>query len=167
MDAAGVLMTIAQIAMALTGFAGLLIAFRFNKRKWRRVEVHAVRFMFKSSVGAFVLALAPLPLIMGGVPGDAFWPPCFVALGCWMLWMVGKAFRDRFRGDLRPRYEIGFWGLSLSGLLIGILQIGAAADSVGLRQPAIYVLGLYWLLAVAIFQLIMQILASLESIDCE
>lgn len=167
MDAAGVLMTVAQIAMALTGFAGLLIAFRFKKERWQRVEVHAVRFMFKSSVGAFVFALAPLPLMMGGVREGAFWPPCLLVLGGWMLWMVANAFRDRFKGDLRPRYEIGYWGLTLSGLAIATLQIAAAFNVSSLQHAANYVLGLYWLLAVATFQLIMQVLASLQSIDSD
>ena len=70
MDAASALMTIAQLAMSLTGFAGLLIVFRLNKDRWERVEVHALRFLFRSSIGAFIAALLPLPMMIAGGERD-------------------------------------------------------------------------------------------------
>ncbi len=167
MDLATALFTIAQVAMTLTGFAGLLIAFRFGKGKWQRVEVYAVHFLLKSSVGAFVFALLPLPMMVGGFDSITFWALCFFALGIWSLLLVFGAFRARFRGDLRPRYELGYWGLTLCGLLIGILEILAAVGTFGLRNPTLYMFGLFWLLAVATFQLVMQVMASLHSMDAD
>lgn len=64
MDFASGLSTIAQLAMTLTSFAGLLIAFRTRRSEWQRVELHAIRFLFKSNVGALVFALAPLPMML-------------------------------------------------------------------------------------------------------
>ena len=165
MNSADWLLTVAQIAMTLTGFASLLAAFRFSKRSWQRVELHAIRFLIKSSVGAFVFALLPLPMIVGGMEAARLWAYCFAALGLWTLIMVVGAFRARYIGDLKPRFELGFWGLTLSGLAIGIVELTAVVDGFSLRQPAIYLIGLYWLLAVAVFQLIMQVMAVLRSID--
>jgi hypothetical protein len=127
------LLTIAQVAMALTGFAGLLIAFRFRKQAWQRVEIHAVRFLLKSSVGAFVFALLPVPMIVGGMNQAWLWGICFAALPLWTLVMVSGAFRARYSGDLRPRYEFGYWGLTLSGLALGAVELVAAVDAFGLR----------------------------------
>jgi hypothetical protein len=166
MDAAGALMTIAQLAVSLTGFAGLLIAFRFGKR-WERVEIYALKFLFRSSIGAFVGGLLPLPMMIAGVMDGRLWSVCFAALGSWMLTMVFLAFRARYSGDLRPRFEFGYWGLTLSGVVAGALQFVAAFDVDGLRQPAIYMVGLYWLLLVATFQLMMQVMYSLGSIDVD
>jgi hypothetical protein len=79
--------------------------------------------------------------------------------------MVAGAFRARYYGELQPRYELGYWGLTLSGLVLGIIELGTAVGEFGLRLSVTYMVGLYWLLAVAIFQLVMQVMATLRSLD--
>lgn len=167
MELAGGLWTIAQLAMTLTGFAGLLIGFRMRRSRWHKVEIFAIRFLFKSSVGALVFALAPLPMMLDETAVPIPWALLFALMGCWNLAMVFGAFRDRRRGDLRPRYELGYWGLTLSGLVVSVVLLAGAAGQLGLQRPSIYMLGLYWLLAVATFQLIMQVFASIGSIDAD
>ena len=166
MDTASALMTIAQLGLSLTGFAGLLMAFRFQDQ-WERVEIYALRFLFRSSIGAFVFALIPVPLLIAGTMTATFWSLCFATLGLWTLTMVVLAFLARYSGRLRPRFAFGYWGLTLSGLASGMLDLGAACNLYDLRQPALYMYGLYWLLVVATFQLMMQVMHSLRTIDAD
>jgi hypothetical protein len=166
MDAASALMNTAQLGVSLTGFAGLLIAFRFG-RSWKRAEIFSLKFLFRSSIGAFILGLLPLPMMLAGVMNGALWSVCFALLGFWTLTLVLFALRARSSGELRPRFKFVYWGLTLSGVATGVLQLVAMLNLYGLRQPAVYMVGLYWLLIVATFQLMMQVMYSLDSIDAD
>ncbi|HVU29456.1 MAG TPA: hypothetical protein VHE36_03565 [Sphingomicrobium sp.] len=167
MNSADWLLDIAQIAMSLTGFSGLLIAFRFGDQRWKRIEVQSLRFLFQSSIGAFVLALIPLPLFVARFEEELIWTICFAALGAWILILSGAALIGRLRGLLNPELEVSYWALTLSGLVMGAMQMAAAIGLFGLQAPAVYMIGLYWLLAVAIIQLMTQVMRSLDSMDSD
>jgi hypothetical protein len=167
MEPAEGLSTVAQVGMSLTGFAGLLIAFRFGQGEWQRVEIFAVRFLFKSSIGACMLALLPLLPMIGDISEAIIWALCMPALGTWVLALAIESLRARLSGVLRPRYPVSYWFLALSGVTIGLLLLLGTFDIFGLRRPVIYMAGLYWLLAVAMLQLMMQVMQSLRSIDVD
>ena len=167
MNAANWLLTIAQIAMSLTGFSGLLIAFRFGDDRWKRIELQSLGFLFRSSIGAFVLALLPLPMFVGGVAEGLVWSISFACTAYWIFHLSGGALVGRLRGELRPELERSYWALTLSGLVAGAVQVAAVVDLFGLRRPAIYMLGLYWLLIVATIQLMTQVMRSLDSLDAD
>lgn len=167
MDAAGLLSMIAQLGMSLTGFAGLLIAFRFRAEKWQRVEIYAVRLLFISSASACGFALLPLPFLDADSGHGQLWNLWLAALGCWILALSTYYLWARFAGALRPRYPRIYWSLVSSALAVGAVLVLAAADVVTMDKPRLYTIGLYWVLAVATLQLMMQVMASLRSADSE
>src|SRR6185369_4412057 len=103
MDPLSALSTIAAIAVTLTGFAGLLTAFRSDDH-WQPVELFAVRYLLLTSVSGCVLALLPLPMSVGGY--DDIWRRCLVILAVWLLFVILWTLGETFRGKARPRRPI-------------------------------------------------------------
>jgi hypothetical protein len=164
MNAAEMLSMVGQLGMSLTGFAGLLIAFRFRTRQWKRVEIYAVRLLLASSTSACAFALIPLPFLDGDSGDRLLWDLCLGALGCWLLALGTHYLWARYCGDLQPRYPRTAWVIASTGLITGLVLLLGALDIISIAKPRLYVFGLYWLLATATLQLIMQVMASLRSV---
>jgi hypothetical protein len=56
------LLTIAQIALALAGFAGIIGAFRQAEREWKPQEIAGLQLMLEHTFAAVLFALLPFPL---------------------------------------------------------------------------------------------------------
>ena len=68
-----ILLTTAELALALGGFGGVVAAFMGNRERWDPMTVVRFRALIMISLGSALLALAPLPLHYGGLDGDALW----------------------------------------------------------------------------------------------
>jgi hypothetical protein len=160
MQPADALATIAELAVALTGFAGLLAAFRAARAEWQLIEVAALRILLISSVGVFVFAVLPFPLLLAEVAGERVWQGCSLALGAFLLTLVALGAYLVVGHGLRPRRFGVFLGLELSGLAVAMVVLLNSLGVLSLDGAAVYCLGLLWLLVTAALQFIVQIFSS-------
>lgn len=161
MNAADALATIAQVAIALTGFTGILTVFR-RQRCWTQLEVIAVKHLLAIGGAASLFALLPMPLLATTLPTSVAWQLCLPALGiCLMIFAVWNQ-RTRVLHRLRPRWPLAYWPLQLLGFVLATLLIAAGFTPI-LRHPALYLVGLLWMILVGLLQFMVQVLKTFPS----
>jgi disulfide bond formation protein DsbB len=166
MDAAGALATISQLAMAVTGFAGLLAAFRSRRRRWLEIEVVALHFLLLASISACLLGLLPLVLETAASEASPAWRFCQLLLGGWLLFLFAWQYQKGWRKGLRPRRPSINAAMWLAGFGLALGNIAASARLIDALTPAvIYLAGLFWLLLGAILQFVVQVVHSLDPAD--
>lgn len=62
MEGEGILATVAQIALALAGFSGVVSVFQSAEPKWRMLDLAATEFILEHAFAAAAMALLPFPL---------------------------------------------------------------------------------------------------------
>lgn len=163
MDAVATLALFAQLAVSLTGFAGLLTAFDAGHDGWTAEEIAALRNLFLNSVGALAFSVAPIPFLVGGVAPQIIWTAASLALALYFAALFLGAVDYVVRQKGRPRNRFIYWGLSAGELpLIALLSL-SAFDIYSLGGPAAFCGGLLWLLAMGTAQFIFQIFWSLKA----
>lgn len=68
-----ILLTTAELALALGGFGSLVATFIGDRERWDPMAVVRFRALIAISLGSALLALAPLPLDLGGLHDDGLW----------------------------------------------------------------------------------------------
>jgi hypothetical protein len=97
MHAAELLVAIAQIAVSLAGFSGLIAALRATTGEWHPRDIWSLSWMLGSSTGALMLALFPLWLALSVAAEDELYRiSCAVAAVA-----LGMFFAVMFVSDLR------------------------------------------------------------------
>ena len=150
------LFILAEVAMTLAGFSGVVIAFRFGgKHPWSPTELRVLWFLLTDSFLVVFFSLLPIPLNLAGWPDDVIWGVFNALLGTWFIVGVVLA----LRGELRDRAMQQLLRVPASTLILYILTpisfaMGvalwlSAVDVVAPRGQAVYVLGLITLLAFA------------------
>jgi hypothetical protein len=91
MEPLAALSTIAGVAVTLTGFAGLLAAFR-GSDQWQPIEFFAVRYLLLTSASGCLLALLPMPMSIAQY-GEV-WRACLLVLAAWLLTVIICRQRD-------------------------------------------------------------------------
>lgn len=160
MDAVAALSVYAQLAVALTGFAGLFTAFR-GLEKWSPVEIVGLRILLLMSVGALAFAALPIPFLLGGA-GEWVWTAALAGLGAFCFYFFAAIFIIVFKHKIRPRIPALFWPIVIGQGSTALLMFLAAAD-IAPRGPAVYCGGLTWLLAVATLQFLLQIFSAITA----
>jgi len=162
MDPLTALSTIAAIAVTLTGFAGLLAAFR-RTDTWQRVELFAVRYLVLTSASGCLLALLPIPMSIGGY--RELWRVCLLILAGWLLFVISWTLAETFRSRTRPRRLLRYVITQASGLSLALWAIVTVLGFAGSDATAVYVWGLLWFIATSISQLTIQITHGLGPRD--
>ena len=155
-----ILDTLANVAIALAGFSGLVVVFRASDaHTWSPTELRVVWFLVGDSFLVVFLAMLPIPLALANWSPDAIWGLCSALLGSWFfvsffLALIGEL-RDRaakqkvtFPGFTPILYGI-FYGIYLVSFVMGILLWLSVWNLVIPRGLALYVVGLMVLLAIA------------------
>lgn len=163
MSAGDALSTFAQVAMAFTGFAGLLTVFR-HRKDWTRVELAAVRYLLLLGVSASLFALIPMVMLTSGLSDAVTWELCVPALGIWLLLLAVWYQRIRLRELIRPRSPVAYWLMQTIGFVASLLSI-AAAFVPELRQPGVYLTALFWMVLTGVVQFIVQVLKTLPPLN--
>ena len=88
-EAAGALLTLAEIGIGLVGFAGLVLAVTRRTSTMSRNEVVQLRELVRAGLGAAALALVPVGALLLGATGPTLWR---TASGVHVLIVVGGAF---------------------------------------------------------------------------
>lgn len=157
LDWIAVLSTLASVAVAVIGFAGLLTAFQASSAPLNRQDIVNVRILLIFALGALVFSL--LPLGFAQISGRSPWPLLTLLMAAFLLfWPLRSPFWNRNLA-IRPRRPKLYWTILLLQALLAIaLLVPALSGSAGASQ---YVVGILWCLLVAILTFVAQIFALL------
>jgi hypothetical protein len=151
-----ILNTLAEVAITLAGFSGVVVAFRLRgAHSWSPTELRVLWFLILDSLWVLFFSLLPFPLALANWSDDALWGTCNALLGSWFI--IGNLLA--FRGDRRDRIAQQqitvpvittiLYVTIVAGLAIGIALWLSALDLLVARGQAVYVLGLILQLAFA------------------
>lgn len=151
--------TLAEIAVAITGFSSLIVIFRGGASDWGRQDYVSFAFALSWSIGSIFLSLLPIVLVEFGIDLSA---AAQVGLFCEVAYMFligGVLTYGRIRinkegqGNLRGSMSVGMSALWLAivtaalaagfGLLPGALHAWYAATIVLLMVHATAELGIF------------------------
>jgi len=132
MSATDLLVAIAQIAVALAGFSGLIAAIRTaSPEGWHPRDIWSLAWMLGASVGALILALLPPWLMLfRGTEASAYqWSSAVACVymavfGCAMAWRGWQL----TRGGYPPRVPLI---PSAIGLLLVVATLATGAGAAG------------------------------------
>ena len=160
MDEIATLGLFAQLAVALTGFAGLLTAFRSRREGWLPIEVAGIKILLMTSVAAMGFSALPVPMLVAGWSVDRAFGLSSVLLGAHFIVAFAAGLHMVLKKKLRPRRPVLFWiftaALIPMAALLFLSAFGVLAPGAGL-----YCAGLLFLLVVATAQFLFQVLASI------
>jgi drug/metabolite transporter (DMT)-like permease len=138
------LLTIAQIAVTLIGFSGLIFVVRArNLEQMQPRDLSAIAMIVASGGVSLAFALLPLPLAYLDIPEDVLWRASCGAFGLTLLVtaFVFAAVDRRLTADGHPARTPRFNRTTLS--LVVLMALLLSGSALGLpHSPAVYLLGL-------------------------
>jgi hypothetical protein len=151
-----VLYTLAEVAVTLAGFSGLVVVFRLRGTEaWTPTELRIFWLLIGDSFLVVIFALLPIPLALANWSPDTVWGLCNALLGSLfivvdLLVLQGER-RDRAAGQLVtvPVITPLLYVMSVAGFVMGLALLLSAFDLVVQRGQAVYVLGLIFGIAFA------------------
>jgi hypothetical protein len=156
LDAQETLSGIAEVAVALAGFSGLFVALRTGREALSHVERQALLLMLTLSLGAAVISLAPIPLLLFGVPEPLVWLAGCLSMGVLLAVVAGWTTRVR-RSSRFPKIT---WAVLSVTWGFVFLQVVGAGGLFGVPRPAAFAAGLWWAISAAAIQFIFQVVAT-------
>ena len=156
MDPNDALIALAQFALALAGFTGVVISFGWSDEDWHAADAFRTLRALIASLGAAFLALVPIAIQVFGVTGEPVWrwSSAVFALHS-VVWFATDAPRHwRKREELQG--VIPAWGpiaLYAAAVPIFVAQVLNALGVWFAPQPGVYFVGLliFLLLPATIF----------------
>ena len=140
-----ILLTMAEVAIALAGFAGVVTAFqRWGAGEWPPASLIRFRSMVELSLGAFAFSLIPLVFVLGDISGRATWATCSVLLAVFIVARHGFSIMriggfGGGGGDVRLAY------FYYSGSTVAVAALLLNSADVGFHRSFTgYFLGLLW-----------------------
>jgi len=132
-----ILDTLANVAITLAAFSGLVVAFRARGvHVWSPTELRVLWFLVVDSFLVAFFALLPVPMALADWSPDALWGACSALLGSWFL--VGGILA--LRGEIRDRaarqlvsvrwFTTVVYGIYLVALVMGALLWLSVSDLV-------------------------------------
>jgi len=154
-----VLTTFAEVSATISGFAGVAVVLRRSSGDDRLVDDNALIHLLASTLS--VAALAMIPLMAQSLFSEpaTLWRFCAPLLGAIHLFGAWRGTRDVARAALtlsRP-LVVGFAATS-SGIFVACVAIAAGALTA--LAPAIYLVGLFVSLSVAVAVVLPLLLRS-------
>lgn len=151
-----VLYTIAEVAITLAGFSGVVVVFRLRGvDSWSPTELRIFWLLIADSFLTCLFALLPLPLALANWSEEALWGLCNALLGSWFI--VANILA--LRGERKERAARQLITVPVITPIFYVLMVVAAGMSIALwlsafdlvvpRSQAMYVFGLIMLLAFA------------------
>lgn len=117
----------AQIAVAVAGFTGVVVAFGSGPiHEWSSVELFRLKLLIGTSVFPLVWSLAGLVLLTTGLSAPTLWSWCSAMAAALLLPGLGFALRDFLRLGRAEQGRAGraiFTGAAGLGLLVILLQV--------------------------------------------
>lgn len=149
MDTSGYFYTIAEVAITLVGFSGIIVALLGSGSPWRENDRYGLIAVVVTCAGALVFSLLPVGLLFLSMADDVVWSLDALLIG--LLLVVGGVAFARARHRTQPRLVVLFWCLVTLSATLGVgLLLSALTLSAG---PGVVALALLWLLILAFIQL--------------
>ena len=170
-----ILNTLAEVAITLAGFSGVVVAFRLRgAHSWSPTELRVLWLLIGDSFLVLFFSLLPFPLAIANWSDEALWGFCNALLGSWfiignLLALRGER-RDRAAQQLItvPVITPIFYVIVIVAIAMGIVLWLSTLDLLVPRGQAVYVLGLIALLAFAAVEFLFFIaLVSRSSSDTD
>ncbi len=158
MSDSDLLQTIAEIAIALAGFSGVVAFLGHRARgEWRSVDLFRFNQLLGGSFAALMFSFAPILLFKMGVsePNAWRWSSGFIA--AYLAAVVVLSNRSLHRLPEGQRDEISPWVLALILVIMAavfVLQVLCAAGIAYAGEPGPVLVALVWLLGFSAFQFI-------------
>jgi hypothetical protein len=156
-----VLYTLAQVAVSLDGFSGVVVAFRVQgAHTWPPTELGVLWLLIGDSLLVLLISLLPVPLALANWPPDALWGLGSALLGRWFIAGHLLALRgdrlDRARGQLVsvPGISPILNGVIVLAFVMAVALWRSAFNVVVPRGQAVYVFGLITLVAIAAVEIL-------------
>ena len=155
MDTTRFLLSLAQMALAIAGFSGILIAFIRTPGKLTDLERYRLQWLFGPSFGAMFLALLPTTFQVVDLPASLAFRIASGALAAFtVIWYASQI--GPTRRHLRETPAIfqrrTLYGLAAGHVVSAAFQTTAAAGAWGDRVEGIFACGIVWLLFTAAYQ---------------
>ena len=167
MESEGFLLAIAQIAVALAGFSGLVVATRGGSATgWSTRDTWSLAWMFGASFGALFLALLPSLLFFLRLRSEVVCTVANLSMTAFMVaFSLGMALSSRRLSRLgeRPRVRYFSTGATLLLLGCGSLAAFAALGAFGRAAAGVFVLGLMACLLVSALALVVFLMIFARS----
>jgi F0F1-type ATP synthase assembly protein I len=167
-----VLYTLAEVAVSLAGFSGLVVVFRLRGTEaWTPTELRIFWLLLGDSFLVLIFALLPFPFALANWSPDAIWGLCNALLGSCLimvdLWVLQGERRDRAAKQLVTVPVITPLLYILSGVafVVGLALWLSVWDFVVQRGQAVYVLGLILMIAFAAMEFLFFIGLTLRQRD--
>ena len=151
-----VLYILAEVAVSLAGFSGLVIVFRLRGTEaWTPTELRIFWLLIGDSFLVVIFALLPIPLALANWSPEAIWGLCNAMLGsCFIL--VDLLVLQGERQDRTARQLVTvpvitplLYVMSIVGFVMGLALWLSVWDFIVQRGQAVYVLGLILMIAFA------------------
>jgi len=130
MQQEGFFIGVAQIAVSLAGFSGLVVAIRSApSSRWRARDLWSLAWMLGSSLGALFFALLPLLFRLFRLSEAFVWTVATSAMSIYMLGFgIAMALSGRRLTRLGHPARVRYFPTVATVLMVGVgLSIGAAA----------------------------------------
>lgn len=160
MEGSDILQTVAEIAIALTGFTGIVVA--LGERSGGGFAGFAMvrfRILLAASLAALAFALLPFLLYHLGVSARATWSICSASVAAFMVPIVAHDVRSfRTFADEIPSFERRAGPIiALLGLVLWIAQV---ANAVALHAFGPYLAAPFWFLGFSALSFVRMLLSS-------
>ena len=127
MEAGEALSTAAQLALALAGFAGVVVVFRSGPlHQWRSLDKVRLQILLTNSILPLALCLVALLLLTIKPPPPWIWRACSglaVAFVLLVAPIMSKSVRAVPQDEFKGRSKFLFYFLSILGIAILLLQV--------------------------------------------
>ena len=155
MEEAETLQTIAEVAIAIAGFTGVVVVFGGRVRgKWTRLESDRLWLLLAQALIATLLSFLPLLLYFGGLANEPLWR---LSNGAFATAFAGIGAHIAFKQRGLERYSEAsssaawfVYSTFAIGTLIAAAQVAYAAGILPARGSFLFLLGLLFLVAMAV-----------------
>jgi hypothetical protein len=158
-----VLQTLAQVAITLAGFIGLILVFQQgNPSTWTRPEKNTSFHLLYTSLGVFALSLLPILIQPGFDDSTTIWRICSPVLGIAHVIGATRALFENRRAEITipigpsTVFVVGSYAILLATVTVAL---GYLLEFAAL----IYLVGLGWFLAVSVAAFISLLFRGAES----
>jgi hypothetical protein len=156
----------AQIAVALAGFAGVVVAFRSGSvHEWSKIDQFRLQILLRNSAIPFVLSILGMVLSSTALDEQRLWQVCSI-LAFVMIVAVGQQISRGIRRLSAAEFRGGggspfvFYGSSVVGIAVTLLQL---YNAITLKLFWPFFAAIATLLLLAMLQFVRLVLAEHES----
>lgn len=156
MDSTDALTTIAEVAVGLAGFSGVVVVLGRQPGEFTRVEAGRLVVLLMSSLGALFFALLPFALFPLGLDTSTVWRIAAGLVAILALSHLGVSYSElrRVRNEAPEVYSRVVASVHFSILFAVLLLQLAIVIMGGELALSLYIFGLLGLLVVAAFQFV-------------